>query len=229
VPARILIAEDDPKQARLLRLYLEREGHEVRTVDNGRAAIEQVRLGRPDLVILDVMLPDVEGHDVCRLVRRDSQVPILMVTARTSEEDLVLALELGADDYLTKPYSPRELLARTRALLRRAAGSPTSDEPVCLGPLVIDSRRFEVSLSGEKVDLTAKEFAILQILGAEPDRVFTRAEIIDRAFGFDSNVLARTVDAHMVNLRRKLQSAHDGPVVETVYGRGYRLSQVDTP
>lgn len=125
MPARILIAEDDPKQARLLRLYLEREGHEVRTVDNGRAAIEQVRLGRPDLVILDVMLPDVEGHDVCRLVRRDSQVPILMVTARTSEEDLVLALELGADDYLTKPYS----LGNCWPAPGRCCGAPQAVRP----------------------------------------------------------------------------------------------------
>lgn len=223
--ARILVAEDDEKQARLIRLYLEREGNEVQVVGDGRAAIDRARSSRPDLIVLDVMMPNVDGLDVCRVLRGESEVPILLLTARSTEEDLLLGLDLGADDYMTKPYSPRELAARVRTLLRRTrADSAAGPEVLEVGDLVVDTSRFEVRVRGEAVGLTVKEFAILGLLAKEPGRVFTRAQIIDRVFGFDRHVLERTVDAHVMNLRRKLERVTGEHHVETVYGRGYRLT-----
>jgi DNA-binding response OmpR family regulator len=226
---RILVAEDDPKQSRLLRVYLEREGHSVLTVADGRAAVEAARTRKPDLLILDVMMPEIDGLDVCRIVRTSSQVPILLVTARTSEDDMLLGLDLGADDYITKPYSPRELLARVRVLLRRVSAAPTS-AVIVAGDLEIDPARFEVRRSGRAIALTNKEFAILEALAGQPGRVFTRAEIITHAFGFDTFVLERTIDAHVVNLRRKLEDDPAAPVhLLTVYGRGYKFADPDRP
>lgn len=225
--ARVLVAEDDRKQADLVRLYLEREGHSVLVVGDGRAALDRSRAYRPDLVVLDVMMPVVDGLDVCRILRAESDVPILLLTARSSEEDLLLGLDIGADDYLTKPYSPRELTARVRALLRRSGRIPSGDADVqVVGDLRIDAGRFEVRVAGQPVALTAKEFGILQTLAAEPGRVFTRAQIIDRAFGFDHFVEERTVDAHVMNLRRKIEKDPADPrYVQTVYGRGYRMAE----
>jgi DNA-binding response OmpR family regulator len=224
--ARILVAEDDVKQAQLIRIYLEREGNEVQIVADGRSAIDRARSARPDLIVLDVMMPNVDGLDVCRILRTESRVPILLLTARATEEDMLLGLDLGADDYMTKPYSPRELTARVRALLRRARAAE-DERPTVLtvGDLEVDIARFEVRAAGELVPLTGKEFAILTVLAGEPGRVYTRAQIIDRVFGFDQNVLERTVDAHVMNLRRKLEKGRHGRrYVETVYGRGYRLA-----
>ncbi|MFI7339121.1 response regulator transcription factor [Streptomyces sp. NPDC050085] len=225
--ARILVAEDDALQARLIRVYLEREGHEVQVVSDGRSAVDRARAVRPDLIVLDVMMPLVDGLDVCRILRAESQVPILLLTARTTEEDMLLGLDLGADDYMAKPYSPRELTARVRALLRRARGAGSAEPTVIsVGGTEIDLVRYEVRVSGCEVPLTGKEFAILGLLAAEPGRVFTRSQIIDRVFGFDQNVMERTVDAHVMNLRRKLARAPgDAPHVETVYGRGYRITE----
>ncbi|MFE1548834.1 response regulator transcription factor [Streptomyces sp. NPDC058718] len=226
--ARILVAEDDPKQSRLIRIYLEREGNTVQVVADGRAALERVRSVRPDLVVLDVMLPFVDGLDVCRILRSEgSDVPILLLTARSTEEDMLLGLDLGADDYLTKPYSPRELTARVRALLRRsrATGAAARDELLRVGAVELDTGRFEVRVSGRPVALTSKEFSLLEILAREPGRVFTRTQIIERVFGFGSDVLERTVDVHVRNLRLKLEADPARPrYLETVYGRGYRLS-----
>lgn len=225
--ARVLVAEDDVMQARLVRIYLEREGNEVQVVGDGRAAIEWARSSRPDLIVLDVMMPEVDGLDVCRILRAESQVPILLLTARSTEESMLLGLDLGADDYLTKPYSPRELTARVRALLRRsgAAARAADSTRLSVGDLEIDTARFEVRVVSEPVPLTGKEFAILGMLAEQPGRVFTRAQIIDRLFGFGRNVLERTVDAHVMNLRRKLEQGRTGArYVETVYGRGYRLA-----
>lgn len=225
--ARILVAEDDEKQSRLIRIYLEREGNAVQVVADGRAALEKARSTRPDLVVLDVMLPLVDGLDVCRILRTESDVPILLLTARTTEEDMLLGLDLGADDYLTKPYSPRELTARVRALLRRAKKSGAAQDTVLrVGEVELDTARFEVRVSGRPVALTSKEFSILEALAREPGRVFTRAQIIERVFGFDRDVLERTVDAHVRNLRRKLEEDPGRPRhLETVYGRGYRLAE----
>ncbi|QKW39694.1 response regulator transcription factor [Actinomadura sp. NAK00032] len=225
--ARILVAEDDAKQSRLIRIYLEREGHAVQVAADGRAALERARSARPDLLVLDVMLPLVDGLDVCRILRTESDVPILLLTARTTEEDMLLGLDLGADDYLTKPYSPRELTARVRALLRRSRKAAGAAEPAVLrvGALELDTARFEVRVGGRPVAMTAKEFAVLETLAREPGRAFTRAQIVERVFGFDRDVQERTVDAHVMNLRRKLDEAAPGAsrLLETVYGRGYRL------
>jgi DNA-binding response OmpR family regulator len=223
---RILVAEDDPKQANLVRLYLERDGHDVLLVGDGRAALDQCRARRPDLVILDVMMPVLGGLDVCRILRAESDVPLLLLTARTTEDDILLGLDIGADDYLTKPYSPRELAARVRALLRRSGVLAAGGQAVLrVGDLEVDPGRFEVRVAGRPVALTAKEFGILEVLAAEPGRVFTRAQIIDRAFGFDHLVLERTVDAHVMNLRRKIEADPGSPDrVQTVFGRGYRIA-----
>jgi DNA-binding response OmpR family regulator len=224
VVAQILVAEDDPKQANLIRLYLERDGHQVHVVGEGRAVLDRCRQRPPDVLVLDVMMPRVDGLDVCRILRAGPNpvtVPILLVTARTSEDDVLLGLELGADDYLTKPYSPRVLVARVRALLRRARTLGGEEAPVIrVGDVTVDAHRFEVRVAGRPVRLTAKEFGLLEVLARAPGRVFTRAELIDRAFGFDERVLERTVDAHVMNLRRKLGTDH----IQTVYGRGYTLT-----
>jgi DNA-binding response OmpR family regulator len=226
VTARILVADDDPKHAQLIRLYLEREGHQVITVGDGRAALEVARARKPDLVLLDVMMPLVDGLDVCRILRAESAVAILLVTARSSENDMLLGLDLGADDYMAKPVSPRELTARVRALLRRAGVGGDSASVVRVGDLEVDPDRFEVRVRGAAVTLTAKEFAILELLAREPGRVFTRAQIIDRAFGFEQDISERTVDAHVVNLRRKIEEDPAEPrYVQTVYGRGYRTAE----
>ncbi|WP_211275583.1 MULTISPECIES: response regulator transcription factor [Actinoplanes] len=232
VTARILVADDDPKHAQLIRLYLEREGHQVLTVSDGRAALEQARARRPDLLVLDWMMPIVDGLDVCRILRAESdaalaQVAILLVTARSAENDMLLGLDIGADDYLSKPVSPRELTARVRALLRRArSGSTETSEILRVGELEVDPPRFEVRVNGEPVPLTAKEFGILELLAREPGRVFTRGQIIDKTFGFENDVSERTVDAHVVNLRRKIErNPADPRYVQTVYGRGYRMAE----
>ncbi|NUO58301.1 MAG: response regulator transcription factor [Hamadaea sp.] len=224
--ARVLVAEDDRKQAELLRVYLEREGHSVLVVGDGRAALDRSRAYRPDLVVLDVMMPLVDGLDVCRILRAESDVAILLLTARSAEDDLLLGLDIGADDYMTKPFSPRELTARVRALLRRSGRITSPEEEVLtVGELTVDPGRFEVRVGDRPIGLTAKEFGILQVLAAEPGRVFTRAQIIDRAFGFDHYVEERTVDAHVMNLRRKIEDDPAAPrYVQTVYGRGYRIS-----
>jgi DNA-binding response OmpR family regulator len=226
VTARILVADDDPKHAQLIKLYLEREGHQVLTVGDGRAALEQARARRPDLILLDVMMPIVDGLDVCRILRAESNVAILLVTARSSENDMLLGLDIGADDYLSKPVSPRELTARVRALLRRTGASEGPTAVVKVGDLEVDPGRFEARIRGVAVNLTAKEFGILELLAGEPGRVFTRGQIIDKTFGFEHDVSERTVDAHVVNLRRKIEDNPAEPrYVQTVYGRGYRMAE----
>jgi DNA-binding response OmpR family regulator len=227
VTARILVADDDPKHAQLVRLYLEREGHQVLTVGDGRAALDQARARRPDLIVLDVMMPLVDGLDVCRILRAESTVAILLVTARSSENDMLLGLDIGADDYLAKPVSPRELTARVRALLRRTSVADGPARAIRVGDLEIDPGRFEVRVRGDLVSLTAKEFGILELLAREPGRVFTRGQIIDKTFGFEQEVSGRTVDAHVVNLRRKIEESPTDPrYVQTVYGRGYRMAEL---
>jgi DNA-binding response OmpR family regulator len=223
---RVLVAEDDAKHANLIRLYLERDGHTVVVTGDGRSTVDQFRACRPDLVILDVMMPVVDGLDVCRILRSESDVPVMLLTARTTEDDILLGLNIGADDYVTKPYSPRVLLARVRALLRRAGAAGGGDQTVLrVGDLEVDPSRFEVRVAGRPVTLTAKEFGILEVLATEPGRVFTRTQLIDRALGFDHLVLERTVDAHVMNLRRKIEPDPTGPrYLQTVFGRGYRLA-----
>jgi DNA-binding response OmpR family regulator len=172
------------------------------------------------------MMPLVDGLDVCRILRAESNVAILLVTARSSENDMLLGLDIGADDYLAKPVSPRELTARVRALLRRAGAGAEPSSIVRVGDLEVDSGRFEVRVSGDTVSLTAKEFGILELLAREPGRVFTRGQILNKTFGFEHDVSERTVDAHVVNLRRKIEANPAEPrFVQTVYGRGYRMAE----
>lgn len=227
--ARILVAEDDPKQAELIRRYAAAEGHDVTVVSDGRAAVDEVRRWRPDLVVLDVMMPVLDGLDVCRILRgvpETESVPILMLTARASEEDLLHGLDLGADDYLTKPYSPRELMARGRSLLRRHRVSLTGGArpTVVVGPLTVSPGSHEVRLRGAVVACTPGEFRLIETLAAEPGRVFTRDQLVG-ALGADGwagtrGVSRRTVDVHVANLRKKL----DPELIRTVYGVGYAFS-----
>ncbi|OUC79960.1 response regulator transcription factor [Streptosporangium minutum] len=223
--AYVLVAEDDVKQAELVRRYLEREGHSVLVVHDGRAAIDEARAREPDLVVLDVMMPRADGLDVCRVIRAESDVPVLMLTARATEDDLLLGLDLGADDYVTKPYSPRELMARVRTLLRRARRSKDPEETLKVGDLLVDPARHLVSVAGAPVDCTPAEFRILETLAAQPERVFTRAQLLEEVHGFDRFITRRTVDVHMLNLRKKIESDPRRPTrLLTVYGVGYKLT-----
>jgi DNA-binding response OmpR family regulator len=223
--ARILVAEDDPKQAELIRRYLERDGHAVVVTRDGRAAIDETRRRRPDLIVLDIMMPRVDGLDVCRILRADGEVPIVMVTARTTEDDILLGLDLGADDYLTKPYSPRELVARVRTVLRRAGRQAGPEAVYQVGGLTVDPGRHEVRVGDRRVDLTPAEFRILACLSESPGRAFTRQRLLERAFGFDSGSLHRTVDVHIMNLRRKVEPVPTEPrYLLTVYGVGYKIA-----
>jgi DNA-binding response OmpR family regulator len=219
---RILVVDDEKKIVESCRLYLEHAGFEVVCAYNGEQALEEARESRPDLIVLDLMLPRVDGLEVCRRVRAGSPVPILMLTARSTEEDKLAGLNLGADDYLTKPFSPRELVARVRAILRRA---PPAGMPLRFGALEVDFDRHEVRLSGERVALTPREFDLLAALARAPGRAVTRARLVEAAFGADSDVLERTVDAHVMNLRRKIEKDPAAPrFVVTVPGVGYRFA-----
>jgi DNA-binding response OmpR family regulator len=225
--ARILVAEDDHKQAELARRYLEREGHSVIVAPDGRIAIDEARRRSPDLLVLDVMMPRVDGLDVCRILRSEMDAPIIMLTARSTEDDMLLGLDLGADDYITKPYSPRELVARVRAVLRRSSRLTVSaDQPHRIGDLVVDPVRHEVVLSGRRVEVTPAEFKILDCMAAAPGRAFTRQYLLEQAFGFDHYVLDRTVDVHVMNLRRKIEPDPASPTyLLTVYGVGYKMAE----
>ncbi len=222
---RILVAEDDHKQAELIRMYLEQAGYAVLVAHDGRTAIELARQRSPDLMLLDVMMPSVDGLDVCRVLRHESDVPIIMVPARSTEDDLLLGLDLGADDYITKPFSPRELVARVRTHLRRAPRSATTTGALfTTGGLTVDSARHEARLDGQLVELTPKEFSILEALIREPGRAFSRTDLLQEAFGFEYEGLERTVDVHVMNLRRKIEPDAAVPTyVQTVYGVGYRM------
>ena len=220
---RIVIAEDDARQARILSLYLEREGHSVVVAEDGLRAVEEFRRRLPDLLIVDVMMPNLDGHDVCRIVRDESDVPILLLTARSSEDDVLVGLDLGADDYVTKPYRPRELMARVRALLRRHHRNALDNELIEYSDLVIDFGRREVRRGDEVIELTTSEFELLAALVSTPGRVFSRFELLERVMGFDHDSLERTIDVHVRNLRRKLgDNAHDPRYIATVVGAGYR-------
>jgi DNA-binding response OmpR family regulator len=224
MPARILVAEDDRKQAELIRRYLEREGHLTVVVHDGRAAIDEARQRSPDLLVLDVMMPKVDGLDVCRVLRADGDVPIIMLTARATDDDLLLGLDLGADDYLTKPYNPRELVARVRTVLRRTR-IRSEGQVYRVGGLEIDPVRHEVLLDNRLVDVTPAEFKILACLAASPGRAFSRQQLLEHAFGFDHYVFDRTIDVHVMNLRKKIEPSPTAPsYLKTVYGVGYKLA-----
>jgi DNA-binding response OmpR family regulator len=224
---RILIAEDDSKQAELIRLYLEREGYSVVVTHDGRSALDETRARQPDLVVLDWMMPAMDGLDVTRVLRQESDVPIIILTARSTEDDLLLGLELGADDYITKPFSPRELAARVRTIMRRRAPQ-SAEETLRIAELEVDPVRHQVRMAGEDVEVTPKEFAILEALARHPGRAFTRTQLLQQAFGFDYEGLERTVDVHVLNLRKKLEPDPSSPTfLLTVYGVGYKMAEHD--
>ncbi|MEU6621984.1 response regulator transcription factor [Streptomyces litmocidini] len=232
--AHILVAEDDTKQAELVTRYLERQGHTVRTVHDGRAALDQVRLREPDLAVLDWMMPRVDGLDVLRVLRAEGrELPVLLLTARATEDDLLLGLDLGADDYITKPYSPRELVARVRTLLRRAARSeprPSCDDgDLHVGALRVSPERHEVTVDGRSIECTPGEFRLLTAMAARPGQVFTRDRLLDELHGFSHYTTPRAVDMHIMNLRRKTEDDPRNPRrLVTVFGVGYKLVPADT-
>ncbi|MFF3856116.1 response regulator transcription factor [Micromonospora sp. NPDC002575] len=222
--AQVMLAEDDRRQAEALRRYLAAEGHRTTVVYDGEAALRQARQQAFDLLVLDVMLPGLDGMQVCRTLRQESDVLMLMLTARSSEDDLLRGLDLGADDYMTKPFSPRELVARIRTLLRRVRTTP-QDSPVHrVGRLTVDEPRHTVTAGGVPVDCTAGEFAILAAMIRQPGRVFTRGQLLEHTRGVDRESTERTIDVHVMNLRRKIELNPRRPQqLLTVYGVGYKL------
>ncbi|MET7697723.1 response regulator transcription factor [Streptomyces sp. NPDC005485] len=228
--AHVLVAEDDEMQAELIRRSLLQEGHSTTVVHDGAAALDAVRRHRPDLVVLDLMLPVIDGLGVCRVLRRDEDIPVLMLTARSAEEDILLGLELGADDYMTKPYSPRELMARIRTVLRRS-GRNALDPERCEGRTVraagisVDPARHEVLCDGRPVECTPGEYEILLAMAGEPERVFSRRQLLQCTRGIDRASTERAIDVHIMNLRKKIEADPRSPVrLLTVFGVGYKLS-----
>ncbi len=225
----VLVVDDEPAIVQLVRDYLERAGFDVTTAATGEAALQLFGRARPDLVILDLALPEMDGLDVARLMRRSGDVPIIMLTARADEADRVAGLELGADDYVTKPFSAREIVARVRAVMRRAQLAAMREEVVRVGEsIVLDAPRMQVSVDGREVGLTATEFQLLLHMARQPGRVFTRAQLLDAVHGVAVESYERAIDAHVKNIRRKIERDPRAPRhLQTVFGVGYRL--VDTP
>jgi DNA-binding response OmpR family regulator len=221
----VLVVDDAPDILRLTRDYLEHAGFEVLTATDGPVALRLAHSRRPDLVVLDLGLPGLDGLDVARELRRDSSVPIIMLTARADESDKLVGLELGADDYVTKPFSPKELVARVRAVLRRADGAGSATEHVRVGDVELDVPRMLVTVGGHRVDLTATEFQLVATLARQPGRVFTRSQLLDAVHGVAFESYERAIDAHIKNVRRKLEPEPRAPrYIQTVFGVGYRFA-----
>ena len=222
--ARILVVDDEPKITQLVRDYLESAGFGVVTAGDGREALMRAQTERPDLVILDLGLPQLDGLDVTRSLRRDGDLPIIILTARDDETDRVIGLELGADDYVTKPFSPRELVARVRAVLRRR-DRDLPDDVLRAGALTLDLPRMRLEVDGHPVELTATEFSLLAAMARQPGRVFTRSQLLDAIHGVAFESYERAIDVHVKNIRRKIEpEPHDPRHLLTVYGVGYRLT-----
>ncbi|MBI4789766.1 MAG: response regulator transcription factor [Chloroflexi bacterium] len=224
MPQRILVVDDDKQIVRLVRSYLEQAGFAVLTAYDGENCLRIIRHERPDLIVLDLMLPGRDGWDVTRLVRADEHlatIPILMLTARVEDTDKILGLELGADDYLTKPFNPREVVARVRAILRRAGHLPQAPRVLEITQVRLDVDRHAVSVRGESVDMTPTEFELLRVLMEHPDHALTRGELIEKALGYGYEGLERTLDSHIKNLRKKIGAER----IQTVFGVGYRFRE----
>src|SRR6266508_4964918 len=224
---KILVVDDDRKTVDLLRLYLERDGYQVLAAHDGRQALDLTRQRRPDLIVLDLMLPTINGLDICRVLRAESKIPIIMLTARTTEDDKLLGLDLGADDYITKPFSPREVVARVRVVLRRAGEEPERGPSLArVRDLVVDFKSHEARVRGEALRLTPKEFKLLETLVKQPGRAWSRLELLEQVFGFDYEGLERTVDVHVMNLRKRIERDPTRPqYIQTVYGVGYKFAE----
>ncbi len=220
---KVLVVDDDIKAVDLVKLYLNRDGYEVLTAHDGIEALRLAREGNPDLIVLDLMLPDIDGLEVCRTLRHECDVPIIMLTARTTDQDKLTGLDSGADDYVTKPFSPRELAARVRAVLRRLPGERGPVE-ITHRELTMNFVRREAWLAGKPLALTDIEFKLLGVLAREPDRVFSRGDLIEKALGYDFVGFDRTIDVHILNLRRKIEPTPNHPkYIRTVYGAGYKF------
>ncbi len=224
---QILVVEDETKISDLLRDYLQKDGYKVTCLSRGDQVLPQIRRQMPGLILLDIMLPGMDGTEVCREIRKQWDVPIIMITARVEEVDRILGLELGADDYVCKPFSPREVVARVKALLRRSRPKPGGSR-MSAGPVSLDPERFLVEIDGRALKLTPNEFALLKILIGRPDRVFSRSELVTRIQGYEYEGDERTIDSHIKNLRKKInQVLPDREVIVTVYGIGYKLTLTD--
>ena len=220
----ILVVDDEPKIVRLARDYLEKSGFKVLTSGDGQQALAITRQERPDLIVLDLMLPGMDGLDVCRTIRRESDVPIIMLTARAEETDQLIGLELGADDYITKPFSPRALVARVRALLRRTQGNLLQQETLRIGDMELDLRRKQLILKGEIIHLTRSEFLLLETLAKHPGQPLSREQLLEKLHGVVFDGVDRSVDSHIKNLRRKIEPDPADPIyIQTVYGFGYKF------
>jgi two-component system alkaline phosphatase synthesis response regulator PhoP len=220
---KVLVVDDDKKTVGLVKLYLERDGYQVLTAYDGIEALRLARQRCPNLIVLDLMLPDIDGLEVCRILRHESDIPIIMLTAKTTDQDKLTGLGLGADDYVTKPFSPKVLAARVRAVLRRLPGERGPEE-IKRGELSINLTEHEAWFSDRLLNLTSVEFKLLGVLVKEPGRVFTRASLIEEALGYDFEGFDRTIDVHILNLRRKLESDPSHPrFIKTVYGVGYKF------
>jgi len=230
MPHKILVVDDDADILKLARGYLEQDGFSVAEARDGPSALELIRRSRPDLVVLDLMIPGLDGFGVLRTLRADralAPIPVILLTARLDESDKVLGLELGADDYVTKPFSGRELAARAKAVLRRGPGSAAAQEAAILsaGALNLDLRRRTASVEGREIILTKTEFSILEALMANPGYTLTRDELLEKALGYSWEGMGRTLDSHIRNLRKKIEADPDDPrTIETVYGVGYRIA-----
>ena len=228
----VLVVDDDPNVVALARAYLERDGYRVVEANDGARGLELARKERPCLVVLDLMLPGLDGMEVCRNLQVESMVPVIMLTARVEEADRLEGLDLGADDYITKPFSPRELTARVRAVLRRAdrEGAVSAHPELAFGAIRVNLRTRQATVDGEELKLTPTEFRLLTLLLQEPGRIFSRAEIIDLALGYDFDGFDRAVDTHVSCLRRKLEAENRGSArqIQTVYGSGYRLRHAES-
>lgn len=221
----VIIVDDDVKLVQLLKTYFDREGFITYTANDGLTALQVVKDKVPDIMILDLMLPGIDGWDVCRKIRRDNDMPIIMLTARDEESDRLVGLEIGADDYVTKPFSPKEVVARAKAVLRRTHKALVQNAPIVLGNLSIDLGRHEILHDGQLVDLTPTEFKMLEVLAAHPGIVFSRLQMVEQIQGYSFEGYERTIDAHVKNLRRKLEPNPKEPqYILTVYGIGYKFS-----
>lgn len=222
----ILVVEDERRIAQIVRDYLERAGFHAMVASNGADAVTLAKLRRPDLIVLDLGLPQIDGLEVTRTLRKQSNVPIIMLTARVDESDKLVGLELGADDYVTKPFSPKELVARVRAVLRRLDGMPDPNAVIHAGEVTLDRLRMHVTVKNVAIDLTPTEFELLATLARQPGRVFTRAQLLDAIGGLELESLDRVIDAHIKNLRRKLEPDPRNPeYVLTVHGVGYKFAE----
>ena len=219
---RVLVVDDEPNIVELARMYLEKEGYRVESASDGATALEQIQTHEPALIVLDLMLPEVDGFEVCRRTRARSDVPIIMLTARDEDVDKIVGLELGADDYLTKPFNPRELVARVKAILRRSERLVRPNgQPLHVADLTIDPARREVSVAGEPIALRAKEFDLLQAFAENKGIVLTREQLLNKVWGYDFYGESRTVDVHVAHLRKRLKGSQVS--IETVTGVGYKL------